>query len=168
MLLRILKFYGAFLQALGLIAGLACCITMAMVAVNVIGRYVFNMPFDGAFVYSQSLLTITVFFSLALTQFEKGHIKVSFITRRLTGRLGGAIEIAMLVLGCLLFALASYATLLFAIESFEVDEQVFDSVQYPIYPIKFVVFFGLLLLAIQFALDSLCAIYNVKSHEKGN
>jgi TRAP-type mannitol/chloroaromatic compound transport system permease small subunit len=168
MLVKLVTVYGTFLRFLGLVAGVACCITMAMVAVNVIGRYGFNMPFDGAFVYAQSLLTITVFFSLALTQFDKGHIKVSFLTRRMTGRFGGAVEITMLFLGFLLFALSSYATLQFAIESFEVDEQVFDSVQYPIYPIKFVVFFGLLLLAVQFALDTLCAIFSVTPHKKDN
>lgn len=153
-ILTISKVYGRLLRSLGLIAGLACLLTMFMVAINVIGRYLFNSPFNGAFVYTQSLLTIMIFFSIALTQHYRGHIKVVFLTRLMSPGWRRFTETLMSALATILFILASYATFLFAWESFEVREEVFDAVTYPIYPVKFVVFIGLVLLAIQFALDT--------------
>ncbi len=146
--------YGRLLRFLGLIAGAACLLTMCLVAINVIGRYLFNTPFNGAFVFTQSLLTVMIFFSIALTQHYRGHIKVVFLTRKMSPGWRRATQTLMSALATLLFVLASYATFLFAWESFEVREEIFDAVTYPIYPVKFVVFIGLALLAIQFALDT--------------
>jgi len=123
-ILAISRGYGRFLQFLGVIAGLACLITMFMVAINVIGRYLFNTPFNGAFVYTQSLLTIMIFFSIALTQHYRGHIKVVFLTRMLPPRIRRFTQTCMSALATLLFLIASYATFLFAWESFEVREEI--------------------------------------------
>lgn len=156
--------YGHFLRVLGIIAGLSCLLTMFLVAINVFGRYLFNSPFNGAFVYTQSLLTVMIFFSIALTQHYRGHIKVVFVTRIMSPRWRRFTQTLMSALATILFVLASYATFLFAWESFEVREEVFDAVTYPIYPVKFVVFIGLVILAIQFALDTVMDALDIEDN----
>ncbi len=150
---RVWRGYGAVLYALGLIAGLMCFLMMAIVSINVIGRYLFNVPLSGAFEATQSMLTVMVFFSMALTQYHGGHIRVVVLTRRMPEKVRRALNVAMLGAGAILFGLASFATFHFAMESYSVNEQEWGSIRYPIYPIKFVVFAGLVLLTIQFALD---------------
>lgn len=151
---RIWRGYGALLYGLGLIAGVTTFAMMFLVIANVIGRYAFNNPIGGAFEVTQSMLTILVFFSLALTQFDDGHIKVSVITRRLQPRARRAVRTVMLALGAVFFAWCGYATFFFALESYSVNEQEWGSITYPLYPFKFVVFIGLVLLSIQFALGT--------------
>ncbi len=152
--LSLSRSYGRLLSVLGVAAGFACLITMFMVAVNVIGRYGFDSPFNGAFIYTQSLLTFMIFLSIGLTQHHRGHIKVVFLTRLMSPLLRRTVQTLMSALATLFFLVASYATLMFALESFEVREEIFDAVTYPIYPVKFVVFIGLVLLTLQFALDT--------------
>lgn len=151
---RIWRAYGAFLHGLGLVAGAACFVMMAMITVNVLGRYLLNTPLPGTFEVSQSLLTVLIFFSMALTQYHHGHIQVIFLTRGLPPRIQQVLAFAMLLIGAAVFGLATYATWGFALESYRVNEQEWGAIRYPIYPIKFVVFFGLALLTIQFVLDA--------------
>lgn len=152
---RVWRAYGAFLGALGLVAGIVTFAMMVLVVVNVIGRYAFNSPVGGAFEVAQSMLTVIVFFSLALTQFHDGHIKVVLLTRLLPARLQRPLSIAVLLLGAAFFAVASYGSFNFAWESWLINEQEWSSIVYPLYPVKFVVFFGLALLSIQFVLSAI-------------
>ncbi len=162
--LALSRAYGRLLRLLGMVAGLACLLTMFLVAINVIGRYLFNTPFNGAFVYTQSLLTVMIFFSIALTQHYRGHIKVVFVTRLMSPMWRRFTQTLMSALATILFVFASYATFLFAWESFEVREEIFDAVTYPIYPVKFVVFIGLVLLAVQFALDTVMDAFGIEDN----
>jgi TRAP-type C4-dicarboxylate transport system permease small subunit len=155
---KIWRGYGALLHALGIVAGLATLVMMVIVVANVIGRYLFNAPIPGAFEVSQSVLTVTIFLSLALTQFHDGHIKVVILTRLLPLRGRRWVAVLMLLVAASLFAIASYATLEFAWESYLVNEQERGSIQYPLWPVKFVVFAGLVLLCIQYLLSAARAV----------
>lgn len=142
-------------------------ITMFMVTANVVGRYLFDRPFNGAFGYTESLLTVMIFFSLALTQHHRGHIKVVFLIQRMPAHLRRITQTLISTLSAIFFVLASYATFLFAYESYSIGEEVFDSVTYPIYPIKICVFIGLSLLSIQYILDALADAFGVEIDTKG-
>ena len=61
---------------------------MALVTVDVFGRYVFNTPVKGGFEIVQFMLAIVIFVSLPLITWENSHITVSifegFFQRRFT------------------------------------------------------------------------------------
>lgn len=154
---RIAAGYGRLLYGLGVVGALATFAMMALVVANAASRYALNAPVQGAFEIVQSLLTIMVFLSLALTQHRGGHIRVSVITRRMPAALARLAEVAAPVLGAVFFAWCAYGAWGLAMQSYAMDEQEWGVIRYPLYPVKFVVFAGLVLLAVQFLMNALAA-----------
>lgn len=154
-ILKLNRAYGRFLYLCGLISGTACFVMMLLVTLNVAGRYFFNSPIPGAFEITESVLTLMVFFAFALTQHNGGNLRVSVLTQNLSPPVRRGLSALMRALGALLFGVAAYVTWDFAMESFEVNEQEWSAIQFPIWPVKFIVFAGLVLLAIQYVLDTL-------------
>jgi TRAP-type C4-dicarboxylate transport system permease small subunit len=124
----------------------------------VAGRYLFNAPVTGTLEVTESLLVIVILMALALTQFQGGHIRVTLLTRRMPPTLARLASIFALLLGAAFFAWCSYASWNFAYQSYTVNEAEWGSITFPLYPIKFIVFFGIILLAIQFVLDLIVEI----------
>ena len=156
--LRLYRAYGRALQALGLLAAVSTFLMMVLVVVNVAGRYALNAPVTGTLEITESLLVIIILMALALTQFHDGHIRVTILTRRMPPALSRVAAIFALMLGAAFFLWCSYASWKFAYQSYTVDEAEWGSITFPLYPIKFIVFFGIILLAIQFVLDSIIEI----------
>jgi TRAP-type C4-dicarboxylate transport system permease small subunit len=156
--LRLYRAYGQALHVLGLLAAYATFAMMVLVVVNVTGRYLFNAPVTGTLEITESLLVITILMALALTQFHDGHIRVTILTRRMPPMLARLASILALILASAFFAWCSYASWEFAYQSYTVNEAEWGSITFPLYPIKFVVFFGIVLLTIQFILDSIVEI----------
>ncbi len=146
--------YAALLRFCGLIAGIVTFLMMMPVVSNAVLRYVANSPIDGALEITEAMLCVLIFLSLALTQYEGGHIHVTLLVKRLQPGTRKVLALSAMLLGFAFFAWCSVATWQFAMKSFAIGEQEWGAIQFPIYPIKFVVFAGLLLLSIQFLLDA--------------
>ena len=152
---RACRAYGRLLQAFGLLAAVSIFIMLVLVVANVIGRYVFNAPITGAFEITESLLVVIIMLGLALTQYYDGHIRVTILTRRMPARWARLAKIATLLLGAVFFLWCAYASWKFALESYSFKEQEWGTITFPLYPFKFVVFLGVVLLAVQFLLDTI-------------
>ncbi|MBO0347441.1 TRAP transporter small permease subunit [Roseibium limicola] len=163
---RIWRGYGTFLKACGYVAGYTTFAMMLLVIANAVSRFIFNAPVSGAFELTESMLTVLIFLSLALTQYEGGHIRVVLLTQRMPNGLQKAARFTALALGAIFFAWCTNAAWGYAMKSFAINEQQWGTVRYPLYPIKFVVFFGLMLLAIQFVLGSLRVLIKTEEHEE--
>jgi len=154
LLLRIRGLYGRLLYLCGLLAGLIVFLMMLLVVGNALGRFVFNSPIDGSLEITESMLTVLIFLSLALTQYEGGHIHVVLLLKNFTpfwSRLSTTVAMA---LGAGFFAWSSYASWIFAMKSFAMNEHEWGSIQFPLYPVKIILFVGLVLLTIQFVIDT--------------
>ena len=57
--------------------------------------------------------------------------------------------------GAVFFAWCAYAAWKFAAQSWSFNEQEWGTVVFPLWPVKFVVFVGIAMLAIQFLLDAI-------------
>ena len=147
---RLWSAYGRVLYALGLLAGMTTFAMMVLVVANAISRFLFNAPVTGAFEITQSMLPILILLSLALTQFREGHIRVVLLTRRLSPFWRRLVLSLAALLGAGFFAWCAYGGWGFAMQSYAMNEQEWGAVRFPIYPVKFIVFLGLALLALQF------------------
>ncbi|GIX15811.1 MAG: C4-dicarboxylate ABC transporter [Paracoccaceae bacterium] len=147
--------YGALLSALGLFAGILVFAVMLLVVANVIMRFLFNAPIAGTLELTESALPLIVFLSLAFTQMRDGHIRVVVITRHLGPVWRRALAAAGLICGAALFAWAAHAGWLMSVKSLAIGELERGSIRFPLWPVKFAVFLGLALLAIQFAIDAI-------------
>jgi TRAP-type C4-dicarboxylate transport system permease small subunit len=152
---RLCQAYGRLLHAFGLVAAISTFVMMLLVVANIIGRYLFNAPITGAFEVTESLLVVIIMLALALTQFHDGHIRVNIVTRRMPPIWAHLARICALVLAVLFFLWCAYASWNFAYESYTFKEQEWGTITFPLYPFKFVVFIGIVLLAIQFVFDTI-------------
>lgn len=155
---RLRQAYGRLLHALGLIAAISTFLMMVLVVANVIGRYLFNAPITGAFEFTESLLVVAIMLGLALTQYHGGHIRVTILTRRMPLPWARLAKIGSLIISVAFFVWCAYASWKFAYQSYSFNEQEWGSITFPLYPFKFVVFLGVVLLAVQFVLDAISEI----------
>jgi len=151
---RLYRGYGLLLRAMGMVSSLATFAMMALVVINIFGRYLLNKPLDGTLEFTESLLVLIIFLSVALTQFDGGHIRVTLLTRRLPKAWAQVLNVLCMLAGAAFFTWCAYAAWKFALQSWSFKEQEWGTVVFPLYPVKFVVFVGLLMLAIQFLLDA--------------
>lgn len=152
---RLCRAYGRLLHAFGLLSAISIFAMLVLVVANVIGRYTFNAPITGAFEITESLLVVIIMLGLALTQYHDGHIRVTILTRRMPHQWARLAKIGTLLLGAVFFAWCAYASWKFAYESYSFNEQEWGTITFPLYPFKFVVFLGVVLLAVQFLLDTI-------------
>ncbi len=163
--IKIQKLYGKFLYFCGVISGVSTFLMMALVVLNAVGRFIINKPIPGTLEITEALLTVLILLSLALTQYEGGHIHVVLITKRLSPRWQKALALVGVVLGLVFFAWSAYAAWGFAMQSLAMNEQEWGSVRFPLYPVKFIVFGGLMLISIQFLFDAIAILLGVGLHE---
>ena len=152
---RLYRGYGLLLRAMGMVSSLATFAMMALVVTNIFGRYLLNKPLDGTLEFTESLLVLIIFLSVALTQFDGGHIRVTLLTRRLPKAWAQVLNVLCMLAGAAFFTWCAYAAWNFAAQSYSIDEYEWGTVAFPLYPVKFVVFAGILMLAIQFLLDAI-------------
>jgi TRAP-type C4-dicarboxylate transport system permease small subunit len=108
--------------------------------------------------FTESLLVLIIFFSLALTQYDGGHIRVNLLTRHFPKAVARGLTVICMLCGGAFFTWCAYAAWKFAYQSWSFSEYEWGTVAFPLYPVKFVVFVGILLLAVQFLLDAIAEI----------
>ena len=117
--LRILEWTEEGLSFLGLSF---VFILMAVVSVNVIMRYVFNMPIKGAVESSGLMMVIIVFLPLAYAQRHGGHIRVDVLISHLPFRYRNALEILSHTVALGVCALILWRALITSWVSVEIGE----------------------------------------------
>lgn len=158
--------YGVFVKWIGLGAGIAAFLMMFLIFADIIGRKFFNSPVEGAYEITESLLTFIIFFGVAFTQLERSHVRVTLLTDRLKPRAQNAWLTIVYIIGFLFFVYAAYCMFWFAWDSWKVREVKWGTVEYPLYPVKALAGVGMLLLGIQFLLDSIVELFQFVQQDK--
>ena len=123
------------------------------VVVEVITRKFFDISIPGGYGIGKTTLVAIVFLSLAYTQRRGGHIRVTMIIDKLAGRRRAIFEAVASLLGVVLFSVFTRYTLSAALAAWSVREFEPGIYDVPLYPARFILFFGCLMLGIQFLLD---------------
>lgn len=124
---------------------------MVLVVADVTGRYVFNSPVPMTYEIGAFLLVFIVFLGMAYTQRAGSHIRVEFLTLRLSPKARAVLDLVSYTLGILLFAAMFYQSFRWAYTSFQVGDYTPGLVAIPRWPSMFAVPFGALLLCFQFS-----------------
>ena len=146
--------YAGVLGWLNAIAAVFVFLLMLVISADVLGRYVFNQPLQGAFELSESLLVFVVFMGFAYTQHEKGNIRVQMVSSRLPARWRPLLDFVAHALGLAIFALITYEAGRYAMNAWLEGERSAGIVHVPLYPARFAVAVGCFFLALQFAIDA--------------
>lgn len=133
----------------------ACvAIIMFLTVADIIGLVVFGKPIPGTMEVTEHLMVFMVFLGLAFTQYTDSNIKVEAFTRYLPHRVRYALDVVALLLGALLFALITWRTGIWMMESWAILEVAEGLLSFPAYPAKTALVVGSALLALRYLLDA--------------
>ena len=142
-----------FIYYLGIFSGFVLLSILALMSGEVIFRYAFNMPILGTVEISSYLLVIFAFTGIAFTQSQRGHINIEIVTQCLPRRVSYVLRIVTLILSLAVFVVITWQTALGFWKSWEMQEVRWGALPLPVWPVKFVITFGSLVLCLQFLLD---------------
>ena len=128
-------------------------VLMVLVTADVTGRYAFNEPVPMTYEVGSFMLVFIVFLGMAYTQRMGAHIRVEFLTLRMTPNLRASFNLLAFTLGILLYGAIFYQGFKWSYEAFQIGEYVPGLVNIPKWPSMFAVPFGALLMALQFFAD---------------
>ena len=138
-----------------MVAMVAIFVIMVIVVADIVLRLVTKeIAIKGTYELSEMFMVIIIFLSLAVTQIEKEHIRVTLLVDRLPKRAktfeNAGVSLAMTVLSAITF----YAGMLLIIEDFK--SGIYTAVLYiPLYPFACIMTVGLLTLTIALGLDTI-------------
>lgn len=150
-------FYASILGTVTLVS------VMLTMMTDVFGRWM-KIPVYGIYEFNALLIGMTVYMSITYTQAMKKHITISIIASRLTAR-GKAVLNLVLLLPC--FALFGHLSVVYgqlAYKSFITNEKTTGIIEFPLYPLKTVMFLGITMLSIQLAIDVIRAALFIHSN----
>lgn len=134
--------------AMGVIAGVALFLMMAIMTAHVIGRK-FGEPIPGAFEASEQLIIIVFSFPLAAVGLRKGHIVFELVTNLFPPAFRTRLEVVIHILLILLFGLLTWKALEKGWQSFLVREYRQAVIDFPIWPFRIALAIGLVAFTVQ-------------------
>jgi TRAP-type C4-dicarboxylate transport system permease small subunit len=140
----------------------AIMLQMLYVSINVAGRYLFNQPAPGAMEASGEAMIYIVYLGLAYIQLSDSHIRIDFIFTHISIRSKYVIDIISCLLGGIFFGFIVWFSFKSAMHSLKIREVVWGSVAFPVYPQRFILSLGSLMMFIQLTLDLIQALINIK------
>ena len=133
--------------ALTWVAGLALFLMMVQMVVDVVMRKFFNRPIEGSLeIVSVYHMVAVVFLPLALVELRHEHISVDLLVQSFPAGLRRAVNVFGYLVCAVFFAVLAYQTLLDAIESLRINEIMMSSIYVTIWPAKFMLPIGFLLM----------------------
>ncbi len=140
------------------IAGFAMLAMMLTGALDVIGTNVFAAPIPAAFEFMATMMVMVIFFSVALAQAQRSHIRVGVFTDNLPKPLRKLTDVLQFVCSLAFFGLIAWFGWKSGLRSFEVGEYVSGAINFPIWPARFALALGATLMMAQNLYDLIACI----------
>lgn len=142
------------------IAGFAMLAMMITGALDVISTNLLSRPIPAAFEFMATMMVIVIFFSVALAQAQRAHIRVAVLTDHLPRPLRKLTDILQYLFSLTLFSLIAWFGWKSGLRGFEVGEYVSGAINFPIWPARFVLALGASLMVLQNLYDLVACILN--------
>jgi TRAP-type C4-dicarboxylate transport system permease small subunit len=144
------------------IALLVCELSVVVMAgytfADVSGRFLFHRPLGGTIELCSLLMVAVVFLSLASCQAERRHMRIDFLVPMMSRRVRAVADSIAYVCGMLVCGLLAWCSITPAWYSWTIREVSPGRIAFPVYPAKFLVVVGAVLLWVQLLLDLVGAI----------
>ena len=160
---------GAVLPPVAL--GLLLLGTVGMIAsmligvADVVGTEFFDWPVPGTLEFTESTMVLVVFGALAYAQERRAHIRVELLYSHAGPRGQSFMEAVTHIVAFIFFALVAWQGLGELLYSWELKEATMGTVRFPLYPARFVLLLGVLLLLVRLALDIVADIGRLRRGE---
>ncbi len=136
-------------------------VMMIQGAVDVIGRYLFNLPLIGTMERNQAFLAVIVVFGWGYTQLSKGHVNVDLFLKRLAPRKQAIVNFITTIFGLVIFVLITWQSILTGIQ-WQQKGRLLYVVDWPIAPFQFCVTLGGIVLCLVLILDLVKLFYEMR------
>ena len=140
-------------RALALASSIAVLAITVAIVIDVVGRFVWSRPLDGASEFAVTALIAVVFLGLARAQRTGGNFRVDLVIRLLPASLAWVLEALWRVLAAGLVALLAWLSVTEAIHSTATGEATFGTVSFPVWPARIILAFGLCVLFVQIMIE---------------
>ncbi len=134
--------------------------------VDVVARGFFNHPIAGTPELVKSLLPAIVFLSFAYTLQQKRHVKVEIIINFLPELAKTLIDFLRHFLGFLIFCVITIASWGPAWSGWLTKEYEGVQLEVPVYPVRFIIFFGAGIFAVQYFIEMVKNIRAILKNRK--
>lgn len=160
--LRVEKWQGRVEKVAATASSSIIFLTMLLISVDVVMRYVFNSPIPGVYNIVELLMIGIVFLAIAHVQSLREHVKVDFFTEWLSKRAQTALDIFGHLVGLFIFSIVTWQGAKLAWRSWVENDYSMGIVQVPYWPGKWAFTIGIALLCLrlitQIVSDSLYVI----------
>ena len=146
------QLFFRFESLLALLSGITIFMLVLLAVVNVLGRWLFNLPVSGYIDWVEQFMAIFAFFGIAYCQRLGGHIRMDILVGQLRGRALWFSEwlSCLLMLGVTL--VLCYGSYLHFLRAFKNGDSTID-ISLPTWPAKLVVPVALSVLALRLLLQ---------------
>ena len=129
---------------------------------DVLSTRILNQSIPGFIKLSETGLVLALFLGLAVAARNRGHIRIDILVTRLGPRARRFCDATGYLFTAVFFALWTWQTGVMAAKSWSIRETATGLLPYPLYPIKFILFLGLLIATLESVrrlVLSVCEIY---------
>lgn len=164
----IYHWYGKLLLAFAIVAGLATFAIMWIIDINAFSRRLFNAPLPAGVELTQSLLPAVILLPFGYALLTRQHVNTVVLTSRLSPTFRRVLHVFWMLVGFVLFAAVTYGSFQYAMRSYNMNEQVWGAtIRFPLWPSKFAVSLGAVLICIQFLLEAIRSLATNDSVDLG-
>jgi TRAP-type C4-dicarboxylate transport system permease small subunit len=146
-----MKQFAVFVQSisrsLDFIAGFCIVATMAVVVLNIVLRAFLGKPLLGTMDYVTMLMALTIGMGLAYCGFKNGHIAVDLIIEKLSNKTQAIIDTFTNLIALFFWGVSSWYMVGYARTMAETN-LVSPTTQIPLYPLIYLISFGLMVLCL--------------------
>ena len=139
---------------LGLFISMANCFIMVIITIlDVLSRHLLHRPIPGVIELNEVLMVGIVFLGLGMAQKEKSHIRAELFVSRLPPKLRRLFDILALVFSTCFWVVLLSQALPRAWESYLTGEYREGLIKFPVWPARWALAIGLLIICLQLIRD---------------
>lgn len=136
-----------------LLGAVGMIVSMFLGVADVVGTTFLGLPVPGTLEITESTMVLIVFGALAYAQERRGHIRVELLYNHVGPRAKSFMEAITHFLALVYFALLTWQGISELSYSWEIREATMGAIRFPLYPARFLLVVGTVLLVVQLALD---------------
>jgi TRAP-type C4-dicarboxylate transport system permease small subunit len=127
--------------------------SMLIGVADVVGTKFLDHPVLGTLEFTESTMVLIVFGALAYAQERRAHIRVELLYGFVGARGKSFMEVVTHIIAFIFFGLVAWEGVGELLYSWEMKEATMGSVRFPLYPARFFLLFGVVLLLLRLAID---------------
>jgi TRAP-type C4-dicarboxylate transport system permease small subunit len=139
--------------------------SMLIGVADVVGTKFFDWPVPGTLEFTESTMVLVVFGALAYAQERRAHIRVELLYALVGPRGQSFMEAVTHIVAFIFFVLVAWQGLSELSYSWELKEATMGTVRFPLYPARFFLVLGVVLLLVRLALDIVADIGRMRRDE---